>query len=298
MANRLVCDTMKKPLVLAAVPVREREREKLREHCIKLKKAGATPLLKVVLVGDNSASVLYTGRKKDFIKSLGGQCEIIQLESTISPEKFIGKVREIVENKDVHGCLVQLPLPPQLSGIPVGELIPKEKDVDGFNSKNLNLLLRGDKGEKALLPCTPKGIMTLLEYYDLSVEGRKVAVLGRSMIVGKPMAMLISNYNGTPTLCHSKTVDIRQICCDSDVIISAVGVPCFLDSSYIGENRPIVIDVGINRNKDGSLCGDVDYDNVAPLCSAITPVPGGVGPMTVVSLARNLFQAVDMQEVL
>ena len=165
--------------------------------------------------------------------------------------------------------------------------------MDGFHSANLALLLRGDKGERSLLPCTPKGVMTLLSHYGLSVEGRKVAILGRSVIVGKPMALLVANHDGTPTLCHSKSEDVREICRLSDVIISAVGTPRFLDDSYIGENSPVVVDVGINRDKKGKLCGDADFEKIAPLCCAITPVPGGVGPMTVLSLAQNLFRAAD-----
>ena len=286
---------MKKPLILAASPVREKIRQGLRHRCEELKRAGIVPRLKVVLVGDNPASVLYTGRKKEFIGSLGGVCDIVGLDSNISSQDFVEEVGRIVADRDVHGCLVQMPLPPQLSGISVGELIPREKDVDGFHSGNLALLLQGDRGEKALLPCTPKGIVTLLAHYDLSLEGRRVAVLGRSMIVGKPMALLAANCHGTPTLCHSRTADIRQICRRSDVIVCAVGAPRFLDDSYIGDNFPVVVDVGINRDERGKLCGDVDFEKTAPLCSAITPVPGGVGPMTVVSLAENLLQAVEMQ---
>ena len=287
---------MKKPLVLKAAPVRTRERERLVQRCEDLKKRGIIPALKVVLVGKNPASIIYTGHKKKFVEDLGAECEIVKWKEDISVENFVNGVKEMVARQSVHGCLIQLPLPSQLSKLSLGELIPREKDVDGFNSENLNLILHGDKGHQSLLPCTPKGIMTLLAHYDLPVEGRQVAVLGRSMIVGKPMALLVLNHNGTPTLCHSKTSDIREICRRSDMIISAVGIPRFLDDSYIGDNFPVVVDVGINRDERGRLCGDVDFEKTAPLCGAITPVPGGVGPMTVLSLAQNLFQAVDMQE--
>ena len=287
---------MNKPLILEATPVKEKETERLRQRCGEFQARGIVPRLKVVLVGENPASVLYTARKEEFVKSLGAECEIVKMKADIASTEFSDKIEEIISDKKVHGCLIQLPLPTQLAQLPVGEMIPREKDVDGFNSENLSFLFRGDRGEKALLPCTPKGIVTLLGHYDFSLNGQSVAVLGRSMIVGKPMALLVSNYDGTPTLCHSKTVNIRQICRQSDIIISAVGKGRFLDDSYIGNNFPIVVDVGINRKDGGQLCGDVNFEKVAPLCRGITPVPGGVGPMTVLSLAQNLFQAVDIQE--
>ena len=287
---------MTKPLILKAAPVSGKERERLRLRYAELKKRGIVPCLKVVLVGEDPASLLYTARKEEFVRSLGAECEIVRLKKDISSRDFVRGIHKIVGDRSVHGCLIQLPLPPPLSRFPEEDLIPREKDVDGFHSENLSLLLRGDTGEKALLPCTPKGVVTLLSHYDLSIEGRQVAILGRSMIVGKPMALLVLNHNGTPTLCHSKTAEIGQICRKSDVIISAVGKAKFLDDSYIGANFPVVVDVGINRDSEGKLCGDVDFKKVASLCHAITPVPGGVGPMTVVSLAQNLLQAVEMQE--
>ena len=286
---------MKKPLILEAKSVRDEEKEKLRRRCEELKKAGIIPRLKVVLVGDNPASILYTGRKEEFVVGLGAECEVVRLDENISSKDFAAEIEDIVGRRGVHGCLIQLPLPHHLAGISLGELIPRQKDVDGFHAENLALLLRGDAGDKALLPCTPKGIVTLLAHYDLSLRDQRVAILGRSMIVGKPMALLVLNHNGTPTVCHSATANTKSICRNSDVIISAVGIPRFLDDSYIGENLPVVVDVGINRDQGGRLCGDVDFEKVAPLCRAITPVPGGVGPMTVLCLAQNLFQAVDMQ---
>lgn len=278
-------------LILSADPVKEKETARLTEECRLLKEHGIIPSMKVILVGENPASILYTNNKKKYIESIGGKCEIIKVKESIGEQEFTELVSQTVDEQSVHGCFVQLPLPSQLANIRVGEMIPPHKDVDGFNPYNLYNLLCGNISQGTLLPCTPKGIITILKHYSIEIAGKRVAILGRSMIVGKPMALMIANENGTPTICHSKSQNTKDICKNSDIIISATGKANFLDSSYIGENRPVVIDVGINKDGQGKLCGDVKFAEVSKLCSAITPVPGGVGPMTIISLTDNLILA-------
>jgi len=278
-----------------AGPVRSKEIEILKERTNALQKKGVTPTLKVILVGNTKASLIYTRSKKKFIENFGARCEIIHLPDTLNEAEFLAEVGNIVGDDSVHGCFVQLPLPRHLSHIDVGELIPGHKDVDGFNQKNLYELFKGDTGVKALLPCTPKGIITLLQHYDIPLDGQNVVILGRSEIVGRPMSLLLLNHNATVTVCHSRTKNIKEITAKADIIISAIGKAKFLDSSFLSEDkRPVIIDVGINHDEAGKLCGDVDYQDVYDHCEAISPVPGGVGPMTILSLAQNLLQATEM----
>jgi methylenetetrahydrofolate dehydrogenase (NADP+)/methenyltetrahydrofolate cyclohydrolase len=279
---------------LMAGPVRSKEIEILKERTDALQKRGVTPTLKVILVGEMKASLIYTRSKKKFIENFGAACEIIHLPSSINEAEFLAEVGNIVSNDDVHGCFVQLPLPKHLSHIDVGELIPGHKDVDGFNQRNIYELFKGDIGDKALLPCTPKGIITMLHHYDINLSGQDVVILGRSEIVGRPLALLLLNHNATVTVCHSRTKDIKEITKKADIIVSAIGRANFLDRSFLGEKKPVIVDVGINHDDEGKLCGDVNYKDVKDLCSAISPVPGGVGPMTILSLAQNLLQATEM----
>ena len=278
--------------ILKAAPVVEKNKKRLTEEVQKLKDLGVTPSMKVILVGENPASILYTRNKKKFIENLGAKCEIIKLSKNINADTFLGQVKEIAADKDIHGCFVQLPLPSQLKHIKVGSLIPPSKDVDGFHFENLAKLFTGDKGEKALLPCTPKGIITLLKHYDIDVAGKHVVVLGRSLIVGRPMASLLTNYDATVTLCHSKTENICDITRTADIIICAVGNPKGVTCQFVEQNKKqVIVDVGINRDNEGMLCGDAHYEDLKDNVAAITPVPGGVGPMTILSLADNLIIA-------
>jgi methylenetetrahydrofolate dehydrogenase (NADP+) / methenyltetrahydrofolate cyclohydrolase len=278
--------------ILKAKPVVEQGVERLTKECDQLKKAGVTPYMQVLLVGDNPASLIYTRNKKRYIEKLGAKCDIIHLPATSSEADFIFQVGRMVSNDEVHGCFIQLPLPSQLSHVDVGELIPAEKDVDGFNQENLMGLLAGDCGENVMLPCTPKGIITLLRHYKIEIEGKNVVIIGRSMIVGKPMAMLLTNYNATVTICHSRTKNLNELAANADIIIAAIGKAKMVNTSYISPNRnQVVVDVGMNQDEDGKLCGDVDFNKVSEITSAITPVPGGVGPMTILSLAENLIRA-------
>lgn len=279
--------------LLSSTPVVEQSVKDLQDKVSHLKEKGVTPSMKVILVGDNKASVLYTSNKKKFCSKIGAECEIIKLSKEIKEDEFLAEVKSITDNPLVHGCFVQLPLPSQLQHIDVGSLIPPEKDVDGFNQSNLVSLLKGDCGEEALIPCTPKGIVELLKFYNIEVKGKNVVIIGRSLIVGKPMSLLLTNLNATITLCHSKTDNIEKYTKEADIIVSAVGKPKFLNKEYLSDKKPVIIDVGINHDENGKLCGDVDFDDVFEEVAAISPVPKGVGPMTINSLAENLILAAE-----
>ena len=277
--------------ILKSAPVVSHFTQLLESQTNELKKQGVTPSMKVFLVGEHPPSMIYTRNKKRFIEKFGGDCEIIKLPESISEKDFLNKVKSVTSDDSVHGVFIQLPVPSQLQSIDIGNLIPPEKDVDGFSDKNLSALIKGSTGEDALISCTPKGVLTLLDFYKIPLERKNIVVIGRSLIVGKPMSLLGTNRNATVTICHSKTNNLKEHTRTADIIISAVGISKFLNKDYIGTNNPVVIDVGINHDEDGKLCGDIDYQDVKDLCSAITPVPGGVGPMTILSLAQNLLQA-------
>lgn len=280
--------------LLKAAPIREKAILSLKEKTENLINKGIIPTMKVILVGNNPASVIYTNNKKKFIEKFGGSCEIIGLDSALTEKEFLEEVSKIVNNDKVHGCFIQLPLPDQLSHIDVGTLIPGEKDVDGFNEENITKLFKGSKGEDSLLPCTPKGIVTLLKSSNIELEGKKCTIIGRSEIVGKPMALMLLNENATVTVCHSKTKDLKWHTQNADIIISAIGRPKFLDSSFLSPDKnQVIVDVGMNHDENNKLCGDVNFEDVHDKVAAITPVPGGVGPMTILSLAENLIQAAE-----
>ncbi len=279
---------------LLAAPVREQEIENLKKRTDALRQRGITPTMKVILVGENKASVLYTRNKKKFIESIGGDCEIIHLPENLTEELFLKEVQRIVSDPSVHGCFIQLPLPKHLAHIDVGHLIPAEKDVDGFNEGNITKLFKGDTGNEALLPCTPRGIITLLSFYGIVLEGKNIVVIGRSEIVGRPLALLLINHNATVTVCHSKTKNLKGITKTADILVSAIGRANFLDKSFLSpEKNQVIVDVGINHDEKGQLCGDVNFEDVFDHCNAITPVPGGIGPMTILSLTQNLLQAAE-----
>lgn len=279
--------------ILNSAPIKKKISKELKAECKSLKEKNITPFLKVILVGKDPASIIYTSNKKRFCEKIGAQCEIVELNENIDEKEFLKVVENINNDSLVHGCIIQLPLPKQLSHLDVGRLIKKEKDVDGFHPDNLYSLLRGTtEKDHSFISCTPKGILTLLNEYQISVSGKHVVVIGRSMIVGKPLSLLLNNQNATVTLCHSKTENLREITKNCDILISAIGVPRFIDKSYISSTKKqIIIDVGMNTDRDGNLCGDVSFDEVSSIVEAITPVPGGVGPMTILSLAQNLLQA-------
>ncbi len=280
-------------ILLKASPAVKKQLKNLKSRVNDLKTKGITPNLKVILVGNNPASIIYTENKKKFCEKIGAECEIIKLSEAISADEFIKKTNEICADKKVHGCLIQLPLPYQLSHLNIGELIPPSKDVDGFHSNNLISLIKNQHSNENLVPCTPKGIITLLEHYELKVQGKNVVIIGRSLIVGKPLAMLLTNKNATVTLCHTATENLEMHTQNADIIVTAMGQAKFLKAKHLSSKKnQIIIDVGMNKWNE-EICGDVDFQDVENHVHAITPVPGGVGKMTILSLAQNLLQAAE-----
>lgn len=278
--------------ILHSASVKKLITKALKAECKTLKEKNIFPQLKVVLVGSDPASIIYTSSKKKFCEKIGALCEIISLDEKISEKEFLKTIEEINRDDAVHGCIIQLPLPKQLSHLDVGHLVKREKDVDGFHPENIFALISNNTDSKHFVSCTPKGILTLMQENGINVSGKNVVIIGRSMIVGKPLAMLLTNHNATVTLCHSHTENLREITKKCDILVSAIGKAQFIDETYISEKKnQVIIDVGMNTDTQGLLCGDVHFEKVLNLVSAITPVPGGVGPMTIVSLAQNLLQA-------
>ncbi len=243
--------------------------------------------LAVVLVGDNPASQVYVRNKIKACEEVGIKSYSEYLPADCAQDSLASVVKRFATDKNIDGILVQLPLPEHLDAEKILKLIPTEKDVDGFSEENTGKLSRG---EDCLVACTPNGIMKILERYGVETCGKKAVVVGRSDIVGKPMAMLLINADATVTVCHSKTADLKEECLRADILVAAVGKTKFITADMVKEGAT-VIDVGMNRNENGKLCGDVDFENVKDKCSYITPVPGGVGPMTITMLMYNTLQA-------
>jgi methylenetetrahydrofolate dehydrogenase (NADP+)/methenyltetrahydrofolate cyclohydrolase len=278
--------------ILYAQPVIDNEISKLKVVCSELKNKGINPTLKVILVGEDAGSLIYTRNKKRFCEKIGADCEIIKLDESTTEEKFLELVNGFNQDDSVHGVLIQLPLTPSLSHIDTTNLVVPEKDVDGFHSFNVASLFAGNKGDSNLIPCTPKGIITMCKYYDIELEGKNVVVIGRSLIVGKPMSLLLTNHNATVTLAHSRTRGIKDITKNADIIITACGTPKKFGSDYFKTDKSqIIFDVGISSLPGGGIAGDCDFDQIKDQVMAITPVPRGVGPMTIFSVAQNLLQA-------
>ncbi len=282
----------KETKLLYAQPVIEKQVELLKQECSDLKSKGVTPCLKVILVGDNPASVIYTNNKKKFAEKIGASCDIVKLDSSISETEFLKVVNDFNGDDSVHGILIQLPLPKSLSQIDTTDLVVPAKDVDGFHYENVAKLYRGQLGETTLIPCTPKGIVTMARFYGIDFAGKDVVVVGRSLIVGKPLSLLLSNLNATVTLAHSRTQNLKEITKKADIIITAIGSPkLFTRDFFRNDQTQVVFDVGINKADDGKLCGDCDFENIKDQLAAITPVPKGIGPMTIFSVSQNLISA-------
>lgn len=267
-------------------------REEVAKEVAALKEQGVCPGLAVVIVGDDPASRIYVNNKKKACQATGIYSEEYALPTETTQQELLALVDKLNHKKDIHGILVQSPLPKGLDEEAVVEAIDPKKDVDAFHAYNVGKIMLGDY---QFLPCTPAGIMELLKAYDISVEGKRCVVIGRSNIVGKPMAMLLLHQNGTVTVCHSRTKDLPEVTRQADILVSAVGKSHFVTADMV---RPgaVVIDVGMNRDENGKLCGDVDFDQVEPIASYITPVPGGVGPMTIAMLLKNTVTAAKMQD--
>jgi methylenetetrahydrofolate dehydrogenase (NADP+)/methenyltetrahydrofolate cyclohydrolase len=258
-------------------------RAELKEEVTRLKQEGIVPGLTVILVGNHPASESYVKGKIRASEEVGIHSELIRMDETITEEELLAKVRELNEDPSVHGILVQLPLPKQIDPDKVIATISPEKDVDGFTPINVgNLVI----GQDAFLPCTPQGVMELLKRSNISVAGKHVVVVGRSNIVGKPVSILLQRADATVTMCHSRTVDLASFTRQADILVAAVGRAGLITAEHVKPGA-VVIDVGVNRNEQGKLVGDVLFDEVAPISSAITPVPGGVGPMTIAMLMAN-----------
>ena len=245
------------------------------------------PGLAVVIVGEDPASQIYVRNKIKACGEVGINSFSYELPATVSQTQLNALLDELGENKGVHGILLQLPLPKGLNAEEAARHIPVEKDVDGFSATNLGKLLQG----KAMIAaCTPSGVMQILQAEGVCLKGKHAVVLGRSETVGKPMAMLLLNADATVTVCHSKTENLTEICKQADILVSAVGIAKFVKNEMVKQDA-VVIDVGINRDENGKLCGDVDFESVCEKCSLITPVPGGVGPMTITMLMYNTYLA-------
>lgn len=270
--------------------------QKIRDELkIKIESLNSKPSLTVVRVGNDAASEIYVKLKRKMCEELGIVFNEIHLSETITQDELNSTIERLNEDKSVNGILLQSPIPYHLNIIDAFERIDPSKDVDGFNPINVGRL---EQGQDCFAPCTPTGVMTLLKEYNIDITGKKCVVVGRSNIVGRPMAQLLLNAHGTVTICHSKTRDLGEITKTADILVVAIGNPKFIKADMVKDGA-VVIDVGINRLTDTKkLIGDIDFDNVKDKCSFITPVPGGVGPMTIVTLMKNVIRAYEKQNKL
>lgn len=266
-------------------------KDEVKFEVAKLKQKNIETTLAVILVGDNSASAVYVKNKKIACEYTGIRSISFELPEETTQDKLLKLIDELNKSKEVNGILVQLPLPKHIDEQTIISSILPEKDVDGFHPINIGYM---NIGKDTFLPCTPAGIIELLKRYDIKIEGKNCVVIGRSNIVGKPVAQLLLNENATVTICHSKTVDLKFICKQADIIIVAIGKANFLTKDMIKQDV-VIIDVGINKLDTGKLCGDVDFESCKEIAKAITPVPGGVGPMTIAMLMKNCLKAVKVQ---
>lgn len=263
-------------------------KDELKKEVLQLKDKGIIPCLAVIQVGNIAASTVYVNNKKKACAYIGIESLAYELEENTTQEELLSLIKNLNENEKVHGILVQLPLPDHMDENAIIQAISPRKDVDGFHPETVGNMMIGTKG---FLPCTPAGVIQLLKRSGIDIEGKECVVVGRSNIVGKPMAMLLLRENGTVTIAHSRTKNLKEITKKADILIAAIGKPKFFTKEYIKDGA-VVIDVGIHRNEDNKLCGDVDFDDVVEQVSAITPVPGGVGPMTIAMLMNNCIETV------
>lgn len=266
-------------------------KDELKQKVSDMKAQGKEITLAVIQVGTDAASTVYVGNKKKACEYIGIRSLAYELPEETTEQELLTLIDGLNQRTDVNGILVQLPLPKQIDEDKVIRRIAPEKDVDGFHPQSVGALCIGEKG---FVSCTPAGIIQLLKRSGIEIAGKECVVVGRSNIVGKPMALLLLRENGTVTVAHSKTKDLASVTKRADILVAAIGKPKFFTREYIKEGA-VVIDVGIHRMENKKLCGDVDYDDVAPVCSAITPVPGGVGPMTIAMLMSNCVESASMQ---
>ena len=268
-------------------------KDELKITVEELKKQGVETCLAVIQVGDDPASSIYVRNKKGACAYVGIESLSYELPEETTEEELVKLVKELNENDNVHGILVQLPLPKHINADTIIRTISPDKDVDGFHPESVGRLCIGEPG---FVSCTPAGIIQLLKRSGIEIEGKECVVVGRSNIVGKPMSILLLRENGTVTITHSRTKDLKEVTGRADILVVAIGKPKFITADYVKEGA-VVIDVGMHRNEENKLCGDVDFDDIKDKVSAITPVPGGVGPMTIAMLMYNCVEAAKGQEV-
>ena len=266
-------------------------KDELKEKVAALKAQGKEIGMAVIQVGNDPASSVYVGNKKKACEYIGIRSESYELPEETTQEELINLIERLNNDDKIHGILVQLPVPKHIDEDTVIKAISPKKDVDGFHPQSVGALSIGQPG---FVSCTPAGIIQLLKRSNIEIEGKECVVIGRSNIVGKPMSMLLLKENGTVTTAHSRTKNLQEVTRRADILVAAVGKPRMITADYVKEGA-VVIDVGIHRNADNKLCGDVDYESVAPKCSAITPVPGGVGPMTIAMLMKNCVESYALQ---
>lgn len=274
-------------VIIKGNEVAEKKRAQLQEEVVKLKEQGIVPGLAVILVGEDPASRSYVKGKEKGCEQVGIYSELIELPETITEERLLAEIDRLNGDDRINGILVQLPLPKHIEEKAIIERISPEKDVDGFHPISVGRMMTG---QDTFLPCTPHGIVELVKETNLDISGKHVVVIGRSNIVGKPVGQLFLNENATVTYCHSKTQNIKELSKLADILIVAVGRPKMVTADYIKEGA-VVIDVGVNRLETGKLCGDVDFDNMLDVAGYITPVPKGVGPMTITMLLHNTVES-------
>lgn len=266
-------------------------KDEVKKEVSALGEKGVSVGLAVIIVGNDPASRTYVNNKKKACEATGIISEEYALPEDTTMDELLALIKELNVKKSINGILCQLPLPKHLDEKAVIENIDPIKDVDAFHAVNTGHIMIGDY---SFLPCTPAGIMEMLKYYNIEIEGKECVVIGRSNIVGKPMAMLLLQKNGTVTICHSRTKNLKEVTSRADILVAAVGIPYFVTADMVKDGA-VVIDVGMDRNKEGKLCGDVDFAEVEKKASYITPVPGGVGPMTIATLMKNTVTAAKIQ---
>ena len=274
---------------LVSAEVRKSLQNEIKEF---ISETAVTPGLAVILVGNNPASAVYVRNKHKACLEVGINSYEITMPEETTEDELLSKINELNQDKNVHGILVQLPLPKHISEDKVINSISPEKDVDAFHPANVGKIV---SGKYDFIPCTPAGVMELLHFYNVEISGKECVVIGRSNIVGKPMALLLLAENGTVTICHSRTKDLKEVTKRADILVVAIGKANFVTADMVKPGA-VVIDVGINRLDDGKLAGDVDFDAVSEVASMITPVPGGVGPMTITMLLKNTLTAAKKQK--
>lgn len=280
------------PQIINGKEISAQIKEELKEKVTAMKAEGISVCLAVIQVGDDPASSVYVGNKKKACAYIGITSLSYELPEETTQEELLSLIGELNKRPDVNGILVQLPVPEHIDEDAVIRAIAPEKDVDGFHPQSVGALCIGQKG---FVSCTPAGIIQLLKRSGIEIAGKECVIVGRSNIVGKPMALLLLRENGTVTVTHSRTKDLQEVTKRADILVVAIGKPKMITREYVKEGA-VVIDVGIHRNENNKLCGDVDYDDVAPICSAITPVPGGVGPMTIAMLMNNCVESAALRQ--